>query len=334
MRLAPDLPAAPTPPSCILAGILPHSPADTAGLKSGDRLLSINGARPADASAVSNLIQNSGPEADFEIAPASGAVHHVTIPLNKEKPRLGALCDLTGLRKPGVTPAGNESVAIFEGPYVLTLSGVINEKLVFMRVHLSNYSDHPLTVDPLLFQLVEADQSILQALSPADAMVFLHGKDWKHETGEQAKSDADYLKEDSLRPTVIVSGGSADGLIYFLQPKGLPFTIRARLEGHTISAGFGAQKSETRQMTQDQLSRFFEAEAKGTPLRLALRGGKIFVGKFSSYDALNEIVWFDTPSAGLGLLNTTSFGLRRIFWVEPISPSSNDKKTNPSGPAD
>ena len=69
-------------------------------------------------------------------------------------------------------------------------------------------------------------------------------------------------------------------------------------------------------MKRSELKRFFEAQKKGRSLRLTLTKGKVFVGRFSSYDENEERVWFNTPSGGM--LNTTSFSIENIRYAERL----------------
>ena len=147
--------------------------------------------------------------------------------------------------------------------------------------------------------------------------------EWSRTEEGYVKANADYLSKESLWPSTAAPGGMVDGLIYFLAPKALPVTLEARVEGKTFSVAFGLPKPASDRMTEGELIKFFEAQKKGTPVRLTLRSGRVFVGKYASYDADNEIVWFDTPS-GI-LLNTSSFGLRHIQSAQAITPD-NDKK--------
>jgi hypothetical protein len=69
-------------------------------------------------------------------------------------------------------------------------------------------------------------------------------------------------------------------------------------------------------MKASQLRKFFEAQKKGSSMRLTLKKGKVFVGRFSSYDNIEERVWFNNPSGGL--LNSTSYSLESIRSAEPL----------------
>src|SRR5687768_5497070 len=117
------------PAECRLVSVAPLSPAEKIGLKVGDKLVSLNGKSPADAWDAGELVNASGDVMKVDVARVDGSSQTLDIPLTKTKPRLGAACDLTGFRKHGVTAAGNESQTVFDGPYALTASGIIDEGL-------------------------------------------------------------------------------------------------------------------------------------------------------------------------------------------------------------
>jgi hypothetical protein len=354
------------PAVCTIVGVLPDSPARKAGLQVGDVVKSVNGTAPADAVAMADLIDASGPQAAMEVTDASGKARWLKVSLNKEKPRLGASCDLTGWRKNSVSAAGNESITVFQGPYALTVSGIVDKGMTFMRARISNYSDQPLPVSPAVFSVQDGMKAPVKILTPQEVMYFMHGddgvalikvpasavgldtrvpadsivrkaspphrpkKDWSRSDETYVKANADYLNKETLWPTTAEAGKVADGLIYFLEVKALPVTVEARIQDKTLKASFGIPQPSTQRMTQDQVVAFFEAQKKGTPVRLTLKSGKVFVGRYSSYDSLNEIVWFDTPSGVL--LTTSSFGLKHIVYAEVMTPEP-DKQGTPAPPA-
>jgi hypothetical protein len=305
-------------------------------------------------------VEKSGPEAEFEVINLQGKGRKVKIPLNKERPRLGATCDLTGWRKNSVSAAGNEAVTEFSGPYAVTYSGIIDKGLAFMRLHLSNYSDKPLWIDFNSF-IARDNQGSMKVLTPAEAIYAMHGEDavplikytaasssntfephairedsgvrqvkpsiphkkkadWTRAEELFIQANAEYLSKESLWPQTIPPGGSADGLIYLLEPKVLPLTIEAQLNGHTLTGQFGMPQPSAQKKSEKELVDFFNVQKKGAPIRLTLRSGKVFVGRFASYDSLNETVWFNTPSGVL--LTTSSFGLRAIANAEAITPAA------------
>ena len=352
------------PASCKIAAVLPDSPARKAGLQVGDVVESVNGTKPADALGVSDLIDHSDTYARLDVKDPSGKSRQIQVALNKEKPRLGASCDLTGWHKNSVSAAGNESLTVFDGPYALTVSGILDKKLAFMRVRVSNHSDQPLPVNASLFSVLDGSRQLLKVLSPAEVMYFMHGPDgvamikppadvkesqnltvpvdsvvrqaspahkpkeeWSRSDDLYVQANAAYLNKESLWPTTVAPGKSADGLIYFLEPKSLPVTIQANIQGRELETTFGPPQPSDQHMSQEELIRFFETQKKGTPLRLTLKDGKVFVGRYSTYDADNEIVWFDTPS-GI-LLTTTSFGLKHIAYAEVMTPEKEKKQPTP-----
>jgi len=163
-RLSPVFQASQVPAQCKLASVMPDSPAQKAGLQPGDVIQKVNGAAPANASTLADLVNGSGEEMATDVLTASGTERHVTVHLNASRPRLGAVCDLTGWRKSGVTSAGNESETVFDGPYAVTTSGIIDKGLVFMRVRVTNNADKPLTVSPELFSMQDGHGAPVKVL--------------------------------------------------------------------------------------------------------------------------------------------------------------------------
>jgi hypothetical protein len=289
---------------------------------------------------------------------SSGTSRHLSVKLNDAKPRLGAVCDLTGWRKNGITSAGNESMTIFQGPYSLTGSGIIDKGIVFMRVRLSNNSTQPLKVDPSLFSATDGAHRALTVLSPKDVMCYLYGEKGaqmlsaKHTQKETldadtmpgkethltenscgagasigrvsgadlqyAQANADYVAGESLWPATLTPGNTVDGLIYLTEPSTLPLTLQSAVDDKHFSISFGTPQATQAVMKTSDLSDYFDTMKKGTPLRVTLKKGKVFVGRFSSYDNIDEKVWFDTPDAGL--LRSTSFPLTSIRSAEAMDP--------------
>ncbi len=355
-RLSPQAEASSLPKECRIITILRDSPAQKAGLVVGQTIHSVNGSLPADASQVNELITKSPEEASLGIAESSGTQRQVKVHLNKDRPRLGAVCDLTGWRKSGISSAGNESVTIFQGPYALTLSGILDKGLAFLRVRITNNSDHSLSVDGRLFTVADGHGNPLAVMTPLEVMCYLYGdkgaqllrlKKRKKDTldmdtapreetfgeascagtargrlsGESAQygeANAVYVAEESLWPTTLATGQTADGLIYVAEPSALPLSIKALVDGHTLSASFALPQASDKRMKQSEVIRFLEAQKRGIALRLTLKKGKVFVGKFSSWDPTEERAWFDTPSGGL--LNSTSYPLTSILSVEAFEP--------------
>jgi hypothetical protein len=146
---------------------------------------------------------------------------------------------------------------------------------------------------------------------------------------QYAEANAQYIASESLWPSTYQSGTVADGLLYLQETSALPITLKAAVDGHSLFAKLGQAQVVDKEKSLAELIRFFEAQKKGAPLRLTLKKSKVFVGKFNSYDAAEERVWFDTPSGGM--LNSTSFSVGYIRYAEPLdqipsktAPSSND----------
>jgi len=356
-RLSPVPVPSRVPADCRVVTVFKDSPAGKAGIALGDVLQSVNGQRPPDASGFSELVSSAPENSEFKILKPTGVVQNLHIHLNAARPRLGAVCDLAGWAKPGVTAAGNESITVFSGPYAFTMSGIIDKGFVFVRIRLANDSDRPLEVDSSLFKATDGNGSMMRNLSPKDVACLMYGDKGAHllalkkkrkdsldthesnllgtdanvdekcsETfgkgkshhldSEYAEANAKYLAEESLWPATDQPGQVVDGLIYFEEPSGLPVTVRVGIEGHSLSAQLGVPVASEKQMKISGLRQFFEAQKKGNSIRLTLRKGRVFVGKFSSYDTIEERAWFDTPSGGM--LNTTSYSLQAIRSAEPL----------------
>jgi hypothetical protein len=340
------------PPVCRIVSVLPDSPAQKAGLQVGDTLEKIMGTAPKDALAAGDLLEKATDQAMLSIRPSSGTTRHVAVALNRERPRLGASCDLNGWSQKGVSSVGNESLTVYQGPYNLTVSGIFDKGLAFMRVRVSNFSNQPLSVGPEAFSATDGQNSAVTRLNPSEVIYFMHGADalaylkppdgqtvpgveenspartastphkpkaeWSHSEEEYVRTNANYLSKESLWPGTVKPGQSIEGLIYFRQPASQPFTVSADINGSALKVGFGDPQPSTQRMTQEELIRFFNGLKKGTAVRLTLKTGTVFSGKYSSYDDLNETVWFDTPSGVL--LTTSSFGLRSITYAEVLTP--------------
>jgi len=111
-------------------------------------------------------------------------------------------------------------------------------------------------------------------------------------------------------------GGVADGLIYMRQPARTPVTIQASIGGQLFSVELGYPRPDQKRMKESELIAFFQACKNGDALRLTLRRGRVFVGRFSSYDSLNERAWFSTPSGGL--FASRSFPLNTVWSAESL----------------
>jgi hypothetical protein len=365
-RLSPVMESSKIPPQCRVVTVLKGSPAEKAGVGIGDILKSVNGQVPSDAAALTDLVSAAPQDSDFEVLKKDGTTQHLKIQLNAGRPRLGSVCDLAGWEKPGVTAAGNESVSVFAGPFALTVSGIIDKGFVFLRVRLSNNSDHPLDVGPPLFSAADGAGLPLAVLTPKEVMCELYGDKGAHllalkkkhketldasgsvsgmETDEgcegglkgrlstsdpqYAEANAQYVATESLWPATYPPASVADGLIYLKEPSSLPVTLKSTIDGVTLSAQLGRAVGSEKQMKHSELVRFFQAQKRGNALRLTLRKGKVFVGKFSTYDEDEERVWFNTPSGGM--LNTTSYSIENIRSAEPLeqipatpAPASSD----------
>ncbi len=354
-RLSPVILTSSVPKQCQVVSVLKDSPAQKAGLALGDVLKSVNGQVPADAAALSDLVLVAPQDSSFEVQKKGGTSQNVKVHLNAGRPRLGTVCDLSGWEKLGVTVAGNESVTVFDGPFAMTASGIVDKGIVFLRVRLTNNMDKPLEVGPKLFKVADASGVAYPLLSPKDVMCFLYGDKGAHllalkkkhketldasesmgdsERGSEdrcpegtkpymkspdpkyVEANAQYLATESLWPTVYQPASVADGLLYIKETSSLPVEVTASVEGRTLAVKLGNAIANEKQMKRSELVPFFESQKRGNALRLTLRKGKVFVAKFSSYDSNEERVWFDTPSGGM--LNTTSFSIENIRYAEPL----------------
>jgi hypothetical protein len=316
---------------------------------------SVNDQVPKDASALSDIVANAAAESDIRVLSAGGVKRTLRTHLNSSRPRLGAACDLTGWSKAGITAAGNESITLYEGPYALTASGIVDKGIVFYRVRFSNNFDQPLEFGPTNFIAADAQGTPLLILSPKDVMCYLYGEKGAHllalkkkhnetmdaheqipamqdnadehcATGEKgrmtgsdagyAEANATYMATESLWPARCPPGGVADGLIYTKDTTSLPITLKSTVDGRTFTAQLGLPAASAKQMRRSELIRFFESQKKGNNIRLTLKKGKVFVGKFSLFDAVEERVWFNTPHGGV--LNTTSYSVEMIRYAEPL----------------
>jgi len=71
-------------------------------------------------------------------------------------------------------------------------------------------------------------------------------------------------------------------------------------------------------MTEDQLAQFLGACRPGVQLRVALKDHKNFTGIFSSYDSVNDTVWFVNPPGSF--FKTKSYRLQAITSAQLAQP--------------
>ena len=357
-RLSPEFKNAAPPAQCRLAAVLKNSPAERAGLKVGDRLLKVNGKAPTDAAAAIELLGKAPADTTLDIQAADDASRVVRVTLNAEAPRLGAVCDLTGWSKTGISAAGNQALTLFQGPYSVTLSGIIDDVkgLALLRARIVNHTNDSVHVGPDIFQIKDAGGKDVQVLTPPQAMCLLYGEKGARmlsrqghprqaldkdtapaqepavegavcegipDAGRLSKARMDYVEanvkavaEDSLGSALLAPGGTADGLIYVMPPAALPMRISATLPGHVFTLSLGEPRAAAETIPMTNLAAFFETQKRGTPLSVTLKKGRVFVGKFTSYDPIEEVAWFDAK--GDSLLNSVSFPLRTIRSVQKI----------------
>jgi len=247
-RLNPVPIASKAPTECRLVSVLADSPASKAGLKVGDHVLKINDKIPVDAWEAGELVNASGDVLKAEVSADSGPVRSIPVPLNKTRPRLGAACDLTGFRRHSVTAAGNESQTIFDGPYAMTASGIVDKALIFIRVRLANNAAKDLPSSADLFAVKDASGNALPILTPKDVICDLFGDRGAHMLSLKVKrregvdfqtaasppdetcgtmpmkgrlkttdpsyveSNAEYLARESLWPVTLKPGQTAHGV--------------------------------------------------------------------------------------------------------------------------
>src|SRR5258708_37877362 len=85
-RLSPVFQTSQVPSQCKIVSVLQGSPAQKAGIQVNDLIQKVNGATPANAAAMADLVNNSTPEMAVELLTASGTVHQVTVHLNASRP--------------------------------------------------------------------------------------------------------------------------------------------------------------------------------------------------------------------------------------------------------
>ncbi len=332
------------PAQCRVLFIQPYSPAQDAKLQPGHIIERINGVKPTDITQIGSLLLQSPADATIELSHASGATRMAKVHLNDKAPRLGIVCELDGWRRSGLSEAGNSALSVFDGPYALIVSGVVEEDFMFARVRIANHSDQPLTISRELLTAMDGSRKLYMPLPASDVMLRkygAHGASLIHDTvgvdvstepvrGEMEKTgranqsyeqmNADYYNKESLLPTTLQPGKMADGLVYFNKPEFFPFTITATIGNRVLHVKLDEPQPSSTLMTRRQLAEFFLAQKKNTVLRLTLKSNKVFVGKFTSFDVDNETVWFVTPAKGL--LTTTSYGLSRIMNAQSAGDNS------------
>ncbi len=359
-RLTPVPVSYKTPSECRLISVLADSPAGKAGLNVGDRLVKINDKVPADAWDAGELVNASGDVMAVEVAADSAPLRSVQVTLNKSRPRLGAACDLTGFRRHGVTAAGNESQTNFEGPYALTASGIVDKALIFIRLRLANNEASDLSVTLSQFTVKDSAGNTLPILTPKEVICDLFGdrgarllslKVRRRESvdfttlasspdetcgsspvkgrlkttdASYVESNAEYLARESLWPVTLKPGQTADGVIYLAETPSLPVRISTRIGERDLSVSLGGKTVQpvVPDMKSGDVLEMLKTMKKGTPLRVTLKKNRrVFVGRFSSYDALEEVAWFNSPTGGL--LGVSRFPLRTILSIQPVEPTNN-----------
>ena len=180
VRLSPVPGPSRVPSACRIVSVLKESPADKAGISVGDVLQSLNGQSPADASGFSELVAAAPEDSELKLLKPKGTVQSVKIQLSPGHPRLGAVCDLEGWAKSGVTAAGNESVTVFSGPYALTASGILDKGFAFLRVRVANDSDRAVEIGPSLFTATDGSGSAMPVLSPRAVICLMYGEKGAH----------------------------------------------------------------------------------------------------------------------------------------------------------
>jgi len=347
------------PALCRLISIVPGSPAEKAGLNVGDQLERINDKKPVDAWDAGEMVNQSPDSLQVVVLNSSAAPRTLQIPLNKNRPRLGAACDLSDFRKHGVTAAGNESQTVFQGPYALTASGIVDKGIIFVRLRLANNSAKELSAGPDRFNVQDSAGKSRTLLSPKEVICDMFGdrgarqlalnrrkrESTEYDPGAMAREEtcgaapvtgklknvdasfvetnADYLARESLWSTTLKPGATADGVIYLREAgASLPVRVQTIIDGYTLDVGLGARAAVVTEVVPEQdLEKFFLAQKKNAPLRITLRkDNKVFVGRFSSYDAVDEVIWFNTPSGNL--LNSTSIPLRTILNAQSVESTN------------
>jgi hypothetical protein len=356
-HLTPQFNASTPPAQCRIISVLKDGAAQQAGLAIGDRILTIEGKAPEDAAAVADVINKAPEDVRISVDAPGVSTHTLTVHLHTAFPRLGAVCDLTGWNKSGVSSAGNESLTLFKGPFSFTLSGIVDDAkgLTLMRAHIVNHGNDLINVGPDLFTAKDGNGHEMPILTPSQVMCVLYGEKGARllnqqprrkqaldndtapalestsdaalcsgvqDIGRLSKARMEYVEanaksvaEDSLWPLVLSPGGTADGLIYAQAPGALPITVTVVLKGQIFTVALGVPQVVAAPIPAANLSGMLESMKRGTPLRVVLKKGRIFVAKFSSYDSLEEVAWFESTE---GLLTSTSYPLRSIRSVEKL----------------
>lgn len=355
-RLAPVYTPGTPPPVCRLLSVTPGSAAAQAGIRPGDEILTVNKKQPEHAAALVDLINRAPEDSALEVrsgeerrtvrvrlaptAPRLGAACDLT---GWTKAGVSAAGNESLTLYDG--PVSLTLSGIMDNA----------KSLVFLRVRVTHFGADPLWVGPSAFRVSEATGQAIPVLSPEQTMCYLYGgkgvdvfsrqsrkksgdpdtappteppaeqkpcdglpavAKMGNATADYVEENAKYLAAESLVGRSLRNGEVADGLIYFPQPSSTPIVVKAVLGDKTFDMTFGMPQVAAVAMKEGDVSGFLEAQKKGAPLRVTLKSGKVFVGKFSSYDAIEEVLWFDTPSGSL--LNTTSFPLRSVRSVEPV----------------
>lgn len=356
-HLSPQFHVSPPPAQCRLVSVLKDSPAARGGLTAGDTILTINGQKPADAAVMADMVAKSPADATFTVATESGTGRSVPVHLNDNTPRLGAVCDLSGWNKGGLSPAGNESLTQFKGGYAVTLSGIKDRAkgLAILRAHIVNHSNEPVDLGPQVFSAKDGQGHEQPALTPIQVMCALYGEKGakmlqqqpkrhvaldndtapalgggsegalcagvqdtgrlNHSQIEYVEANAKSVADDSLWPVALAPGGTADGLVYFQAPATLPLTVSVRVKDDVFVIALGTPQATAQVMPAVSVAQFLERQKKGTPLRVTLKKGRVFVARFSSYDSLEDVAWFEATE---GLLTSMSYPLRSIRSVQAI----------------
>jgi len=204
IKLTPVANGVKPPETCKITTVLPTSPAETAGLKPGDVVISANDVKPHSVQESLELIRNSGPNINLKIARDNAEPFKMVVKLNDKPPRLGITCDLGGAQILGTTPDGHPYIETSDGLVDLSATASIYNGITFVRVGVRNLSDHPINTNPGEFSAADGNRVMMAPMLPSQVQYALHGDvganmvaiqnqiAWANAAGNAARANATY----------------------------------------------------------------------------------------------------------------------------------------------